>query len=100
MFERNLLEAGYAGAVESGALRPLEWSVLVARLAAARDLRSIFARGKSASGGNFARFSTDPSANLNTLASCVNRDDLADGKDNGAIMPAAAGPAETGDREL
>lgn len=112
MFEGNLQEAGFASAVQTGGptdgqadgLRPLEWPVLVARLAAARDLRSVFARRKLQGGGNFACFSAAESlgsaAILNKSASGVNRNASADCKDNGAIVPAAALEAGTGDREL
>jgi hypothetical protein len=112
MFEGNLQEAGFVSAVQTDGqtdgLQPLEWPVLVARLAAARDLRSVFTRrkvaGKSGGSGNFACFSAGESSGetaiLNKSAPRVNRNSSADCKDNEAIVPAAALEADNGDREL
>ncbi|MXO91333.1 hypothetical protein [Pontixanthobacter aquaemixtae] len=100
MFEGNLQDAGFAEAIENAALQPIQWDALVAQLAAARDLRSVYARRKSASGGNFARFSAAQSAILNESAPGVNRNTSADGKDSGGNVPAAADDADPGDREL
>ncbi|MDN3646972.1 hypothetical protein QWY75_12230 [Pontixanthobacter aestiaquae] len=100
MFEGNLTDTGFTKAAESPVLQPLEWPVLVARLAAARDLRGVFARRKMSGGGNFASFSTEQSANLNEIGFGINPDTLADCKTHEAKMSPAAQDAETGDREL
>ena len=44
MFEGNFQDAGFADAVENAALQPLEWQMLVTKLAAARDLRSVYSQ--------------------------------------------------------
>ncbi len=100
MFEGNLTDNGFTKPEEGAALQPLEWPVLVARLAAARDLRGVYARRKMTGGGNFANFSTEQSVNLNETGSRVNPDALADCKPHEAKMSPAAQDAETGDREL
>ena len=99
MFEGNFQDAGFADAVENAALQPLEWQMLVTKLAAARDLRSVYSQRKTARGGNFACFSSGQTENLNKTALGINRNASADRKGLGAIVPAAADEAETGDRE-
>lgn len=54
MFESKLTPAAAAQAAETGAMRAFEWHELVARLAAARDLRGVFAGSRVDSRASFA----------------------------------------------
>lgn len=97
MFERNLPEAGFDAALESDALRPLDWPALVARLSAAQDLRRALA---ARAGGNFAGFSSAKMPPVNTALQSVNPTNSAHGKASRAMMPAVADVVATGTREL
>lgn len=92
MFEAAIMPAV---ARQGDALRPLDWGELVARFAAARDLRSLVAR----SAGNAGSFV----AGAGMLRAAdgqrpVNHNALGRGKAPTAISVAAAGEADVGDQ--
>ena len=96
--ETNLLQPGAQLAADDQGLRPIEWSVLGARLTAAFELRDAMANRRSVSRGNFARFAA-AAEHLNEIGAGVNRDALADRKRDAIIMPDMANEAPSGDRE-
>jgi hypothetical protein len=96
MFEGILPSPASAG---SGALRAPAWPELVARLAAARDLRGTFARPGGAPFASFAPIAASELASRDADKGSVNRDALVDGKGDGDTTKAAAQLAGHGDRE-
>lgn len=100
MFEGNISESGFEKAMDSGELRPLEWSALTARLSAARDLRQLVSNRTANITGNFDRFTSGPDANLNESPHGVNPTGLGERKDNGPNVPGTASDAVSGDREI
>ena len=99
MFERNFSDSGFEQPAKTGALRPLVWSEVSARLAAAHELRSATRKHRKVAAGNFARFTSTPSGSLNENTAAVNPDALADGKCSGANVPDTAIETQSGDRE-
>ncbi len=101
MFEGTLTESGFDEAAESSGLKPLEWPVLVAQLAAARELRRALATRRVSASGNFARFSTACASEekINENATRVNPDALVDGKSSAGNVPDIAIETQSGDRE-
>jgi hypothetical protein len=97
MFEKAIpIPAGPAAV--GGALRPLDWGELVARLGAARDLRALFARSDFAP----ASFAPELGAGAMSFVGAkpyVNPDGLAGGKTGSAKGVATVPAAEQGDRE-
>ena len=104
MIEGKLSSVVAEQAVGAGALRAFAWDELVAKLAAARDLRELFAGSRGESLASFA-----PQA-ARSLALCgsaeeadqgsVNPDALGAGKGVRAKTIAAAGEAGDCDREM
>ena len=92
MFEAAIMPA----VVSAGdALRPLDWGELVARFAAARDLRSLVAR----SAGNAGSFVSGAAMlRVSQGERPINLDALGRGKAPAAIFAAAAGQADVGDQ--
>jgi hypothetical protein len=82
--------------VPEGALRPLDWSEIVARLAATRDLRAVLARPFVRGGGFAPQTATgiagqgEPGVNLAALAT---------GKCADSKTAAAAQPTGRGERD-
>jgi hypothetical protein len=94
MFEAAILPVA---ATSRGALRPLDWGELVARLAAARDLRTLLLR----SAGHPASFAAGAATLLAGGGEPgVNLDALGGGKAAAAINAAAAGEAVMGDQGI
>jgi hypothetical protein len=75
------------------------WPDLVAKLAAARDLRGVLARVASDEGSSFAPQAARALALRDLGKGSVNPDALADGKTTEDNNEAAAHPAGHGDRE-
>ncbi len=107
MFESTTLlgasqEEPAAGA-DSLPRRPFAWAELVARLAATRDMRSVFAEVSQGHGGSFLaaeRLMDGPFANSNLKhESAVNPVGLTDGKAGEALCAEAAADAANVDRE-
>lgn len=99
MFERTFSDSGFEQPAKTGGLRPLAWSELSARLAAAHELRAATTKRRKATAGNFARFTAAGSENVNENMVAVNPDALADGKCSGANVPDTAIETLSGDRE-
>ena len=94
MFEAAIMPAVVA---DGDALRSLDWGELVARFAAARDLRDLVARpangaGSFVSGAFYLRESEGKRP--------INHDALGRGKAAAAIDVAAAGEAAVGDQGM
>ncbi|MXP15131.1 hypothetical protein GRI44_10265 [Altererythrobacter confluentis] len=104
MFETTNTHAGFDAAMDGAAdemlLRPIAWSELVARLAAARDLRRLLVREASPAGGRFTAFADFRNAMLNDAQEDVNPDGLGARKDVEAIEVCAANNVTPGDREM
>ncbi|MCR2834379.1 hypothetical protein [Parerythrobacter lacustris] len=104
MKEGTPIDNGLASLPERQDLHPLEWADLVARFAAARELRSAWRRTAQRDAGSFARFANRGVAPVNAKASPVNHADLVDGKADAAKTVSTAMPemggAGPGDREL
>lgn len=104
MKEGTPIDNGLAGLPEGKDWHPLEWADLVARFAAARDLRRGWRSPAQRDAGSFARFANRNAAPVNTKAAPVNHADLADGKADAAKTVSTAMPdmggAGPGDREL
>lgn len=97
MFERIIIGDSAA----SGGLRPLDWSELVARLSAERDVRGLFAR-HGALGGSFAAHAqgiTRDASQRGAGERGVNLGSLGSGKRADATTAAAASTADHGDRD-
>ena len=92
MFEAAIMPAVVAN---GDALRPLDWGELVARFAAARDLRDLASRSGNGMGSFFSG-----AAHLREGVGQrpVNHDALGRGKSPVAITVAAAGEADVGDQ--
>jgi len=92
MFEAAILPA----VVPTGdALRPLDWGELVARFAAARDVRGMLARSAQGA-GSFASGAADLGWGREERP--VNLDALGRGKSPAAIFVATAEEADVGDQ--
>lgn len=104
MYEANLSSITAAQADDSGAMRAFEWDELVAKLAAARDLRGLFAAARGDSPGSFAAGAAHAFAIAEKTSSpnkgSVNPDALGAGKRPGARTVAAAVEAGDCDREM
>src|SRR5690606_13513964 len=74
---------------ERDPLRPLSWSELVARRAAARDLRASFGEGAQGADGSFDARSARRIAAHHHGKQSVNLDDLGNGKAHAAIPGSA-----------
>jgi hypothetical protein len=104
MFEGNLssVVAGQTGDV--GALRAVAWSELAAKLAAARDLRGVFAASRRGSLASFAPHAARALAlrevETDRGKQSINPDALGHGKGPRAISIAAADEAGDRDREI
>ena len=81
-----------------GALRQLEWSELVARLGAVRDMRALFARAAPQGGGFVPRAAAGISGSAPGERG-VNLAGLSGSKWADAITAAAASCADHGDRD-
>ena len=99
MFEGHFIPATADSATEGAALRAPAWPELVARLAAAQDLRRAMARPGVHPAGNFDRFGERHAISPAQRERRVNPDGLVHGKGNGGMIPAAANGAVAGDRE-
>ena len=82
---------GADGADEGDDLRTLEWSALLARLAAERDLRREFAAGREAcrAAADFVNGAALVAGDSSHAAPTVNPDNLANLKSTGSIEVAA-----------
>lgn len=96
MFEGTLPSPAPEGL---GAPRVPAWTDLVAKLAAARDLRGVLARAGGDEGSSFAPRAARALALRELGKGSVNPDALADGKATEDNNEAAAHPAGHGDRE-
>lgn len=83
MFEGTIVPAVVDEADEGGALRPPCWGEIVARLAAANDLRRAMAAVGGIPAGNFGRFAKREKGVSPAGQHLVNPDDLAHGKAHG-----------------
>ena len=97
MFEGTITAASADPGAES-ALRPLDWPEIVARLAAARDLRAVFAR-PVVSGGSFVTRAAAGIARAAPHERSINFDALAAGKWPASTTAATAPAAGFGDRD-
>ena len=97
MFEGTITAASAAPGAES-TLRSLDWPEIVARLAAARDLRAVFARPPVA-GGSFAPRAAAGIARAGPEKRSINFDALAGGKWPAATTAAFAPAVGFGDRD-
>ena len=87
----RLLEGADDGVGEGEGLRTLEWSALLARLAAERDLRREFAAGRDAcrAAADFINGAALVAGDSSHVAPSVNPDTLANLKSIGSIKVAA-----------
>jgi hypothetical protein len=99
MFEGQIVPAAADSAREGGALRVPAWPELVARLAAAHDLRRAMARAGSYPAGNFACFGECGEGVSGEGEPLVNPDGLMHGKGPGGMAFAAANGAVMASRE-
>jgi hypothetical protein len=99
MFEGNLSSVVAGQAEDAGALRAVAWSELVAKLAAARDLRAVFAVSRRGSLASFAPQAARALALRDAGEQSINPDALEHGKGPRAISIAAAVAAGDRDRE-
>lgn len=105
MIEGKLSSVVAEQAVGAGTLHAFAWDELVAKLAAARDLRELFAGSR---GGSLASFAPQAARALALCESaegeadqgCINPDALGHGKGVRANTIAAAGEAGDCDREM
>jgi len=97
MFEGTITAASAAPGAES-TLRSLDWPEIVARLAAGRDLRAVFARPLVA-GGSFAPRAVAGIARAGPEKRSINFDALAGGKWPAATTSASAPAVGFGDRD-
>lgn len=100
MFETSNTQAAFDDAMEGAQLRAISWAELVARLSAARDLRSLLVREHAAVGGTFTAFAEVRTDMLNGTQPDINPDGLGRRKELEAIKPCAAIDATPGDREM
>lgn len=103
MFEGQIVPAAVEDAADSaaegGTLRVPAWPELVARLAAAHDLRRAMARAGAHPSGNFACFGEWGEGAFDQGQPIVNPDGLVHGKGPGGMVLAAANGAATASRE-
>ena len=89
-----------ADSVAGGALRVPGWPDIVARLAAAHDLRAALAKGSARDRGSFAGFAAErEQKEVNESAARVNPTGLAHGKTGRGIADPAVPDAVDADRE-
>lgn len=100
MFEGTIPSGSSAGPAEAGVLNGFAWPELVAKLAAARDLRAIFAADSRQSLASFAEGAARALADCGHAERYVNPDDLTDGKAHTATYVSVADHARDGDREM
>ncbi|AKM08227.1 hypothetical protein [Pelagerythrobacter marensis] len=100
MFEGKIVPAVVDSAADGGSLTIPGWADLVARLAAANELRRAVSRQSLHRTGNFECFGNREDGVAGTREPIVNPDDLAHGKGAGGIVPPTANNVRTGDREM
>ena len=98
MFEGPIVPAAES-ATQGGALRVPVWPELVARLAAAHDLRRAMMLAVAHPAGNFACFGECGEGASGPGEPLVNPDGLVHGKGPGGMAFVTANCAVTGDRE-
>lgn len=94
MYEAGTISTPIGDGTNEAALRIPAWEELVARLAAARDLRATLAVANRARGGSFAHLA-DP---VNAGKEAINQPGLADGKAGAAMVRTATYEAADYDR--
>mgnify|MGYP000471761212 CR=1 FL=1 len=103
MFETTLTPAAIDPAADGDALRFPAWPEIVARLAAARDLRIALGKARNEASGSFARFAQSQAAagneEVNDTTQSVNPNGLAHGKTVRGMVVSAADDAVDTDRE-
>ena len=97
MFEAAIMPRAAAPG-PGGALRPLEWTEIVARLGAARDLRAVIARPAIEGGGFVPRAAAGIAASVHGERA-INLAALATGKCADTTNTAAARATGRGDRD-
>ena len=100
MFEGIAPSASPDPAADTGALRPVVWPDLVAKLAAARDLRALFVADARQSFASFAPVAAQALAGCGHAERDINPDALTRGKFHGPTRVSAADEARGGDREM
>lgn len=100
MFEGKIVPAVVDSAADGGPLSVPGWAELVARLAAANELRRAVSCEGRHRAGNFECFGSRGEGSLPTCEPIVNPDDLAYGKGAGGNVLATANNRRTGDREM
>lgn len=100
MFEGTLPSVSPHGSAKAGAMRAVAWPELVAKFAAARDLRTLWAGGTRQSLASFATGAAGALGHFGDVKPPVNPDALVDGKGLWARTIAAADDARDGDREM
>ena len=104
MIEGTPIDSGLVAGRETQDLRRLDWAELVARFAAAHDLRAGLRGHSRRNAGSFARFASRAPETVNTAPLYVNHPDLGHGKTDAATRVDEAQPdkgdAATCDREL
>lgn len=99
MFEANVSSMCPASGVEGAELRAFDWAELAARLAAARDLRSVTVRRREHACASFNRLAAGSfSAGANGKRD-INPNGLGHGKSPWGNKPEVAYDAANGDRE-
>jgi len=99
MFEARHISAAHVGDPKGAALRTPAWEELVARLAAARDLRRTLTIANRGRGGSFVRFAHHDAGPVNAKQGGVNQPGLADGRAAAGIVGAATEVAVSADRD-
>ncbi len=100
MYETSNTQAAFDDAMDGAQLRTISWAELVARLSAARDLRSLLVREHASAGGTFTAFAEVRDDMLNSTKPDINPDGLVRRKQLEAIEACAANIATPGDREM
>jgi hypothetical protein len=100
MFEARHISAAPGGSRDGAAVRVPQWEELVARLAAARDLRRSLGDATRARGGGFARFAQPHRQAVNTCEGEINQPGLADGRGGAGIVGAATAEAASAHRDM
>jgi hypothetical protein len=100
MFEGLVSSVSPQQAAEPGTFRAVEWPDLVAKFAAARDLRELFAADARRSLASFAPDAAQALAGCAQAERDVNPEALSHGKFHGPTEVSAANDARDGDREM
>lgn len=99
MFEAQIDTSRLVPAADHAELRAFDWQELSARLAAARDLRSVVVHRRAARNASFDRAAAQLIAGHGNDKRPVNPKGLGHGKTPCGITPLNANDAANGDRE-